>query len=225
MFFDSMKNVFVTCHVFQGIPSSPVQDSNPPAPAPTSLPTESPASLAEGEACHSFWSQNTCSQLLGPSLLCKEKEHICPILPSTRFHWNPSTNCYVILLIERKMYWPQTITSLAEVMMEWHWLGERSFWPHAPASSHSLSLCLLLLSALAHVLESCSPKQSDQNQHVTEWHQSSQWHIRTENSTSRPALNWRNGITVSSLHVQEGCDRKSGVDCPPDELLWKALGW
>lgn len=60
------------CCVFQGIPSSPVQESNPPVQAPASLPTDAPASLAEGEARNSFRSKNTCSQHLGLSLLCKE---------------------------------------------------------------------------------------------------------------------------------------------------------
>lgn len=36
-------------YLLTGIPSSPVQESNPPAPAPASGPTEAPASLAEGE--------------------------------------------------------------------------------------------------------------------------------------------------------------------------------
>ncbi|XP_045899534.1 RAD23 homolog A, nucleotide excision repair protein a isoform X2 [Micropterus dolomieu] len=36
-------------YLLTGIPSSPVQESNPPAQAPTSGPTEAPASLAEGE--------------------------------------------------------------------------------------------------------------------------------------------------------------------------------
>ncbi|TKS92432.1 UV excision repair protein RAD23 -like protein A [Collichthys lucidus] len=40
---------FVVVMVSKGIPSSPVQESNPPAPAPASGPTEAPASLAEGE--------------------------------------------------------------------------------------------------------------------------------------------------------------------------------
>lgn len=35
---------------FQGIPSSPVQETNPPVQAPASVPTDAPASLAEGEA-------------------------------------------------------------------------------------------------------------------------------------------------------------------------------
>lgn len=36
-------------YLLTGIPSSPVQESNPPAQAPASGPTEAPASLAEGE--------------------------------------------------------------------------------------------------------------------------------------------------------------------------------
>lgn len=50
---------------FQGIPSSPVQETNPPVQAPASVPTDAPASLAEGEACNSFSAKNTHRQHWG----------------------------------------------------------------------------------------------------------------------------------------------------------------
>lgn len=40
--------------LLQGIPSSPVQESNPPVQAPASVPADAPAPVAEGEACSSL---------------------------------------------------------------------------------------------------------------------------------------------------------------------------
>lgn len=80
----------------QGIPSSPVQESNPPAQAPLSGPPEAPP-LAEGEA-HGRFSTLTCDLFVSE---CFFAEVTSALLSATSLFPHNAFMCDVCLWVER----------------------------------------------------------------------------------------------------------------------------